>query len=91
MLVWSSSTFFFALKRVPNYKIRNEMQKIDTRFFASLRALLSLLFLNNSMIRFSYGAVLHRQDRLLEEAIPAHFFDEGSNGFCLCRKNTPST
>jgi len=30
-----------------------------TRFFASLRALLSLLFLNNSMIRFSYGAVLN--------------------------------
>jgi len=38
-----------------------------TRFFANLRARLSLLFLSNSMIRFSYGAVLVVSTKLNEE------------------------
>src|SRR5579862_3564740 len=61
-----------------------------TRFFANLRARLSLLFLSNSMIRFSYGAVLVVSTKLNEE-IPANFFDERSDGLGLLRKNALST
>jgi hypothetical protein len=62
-----------------------------TRFLANLRARLSLLFLNNSMIRFSYGAVLRIVSTFLEArgrggGIPNDFLDEGSDSLGLLRE-----